>query len=182
MVERSPQQEEPAVKRRRGPLLGAGVALGVGLGAFLDGIVLHQILQWHNMLSSLIVPRDLVSAKVNMFWDGLFHAFAWLSTALGVALLWRVSHADAAERSGRVLVGGLAMGWGVFNTLEGAIDHQLFGIHHVRPGEHQLAWDLGFIAFGLLLVGVGWLLARTPAPRRLSSSPLPSPSPQAHAA
>jgi uncharacterized membrane protein len=24
--------------------------LGVGLGVFLDGIVLHQVLQWHHML------------------------------------------------------------------------------------------------------------------------------------
>jgi uncharacterized membrane protein len=177
-VDRSPEQEKPAVNPRRGPLLGAGLALGVGLGAFLDGIVLHQLLQWHNMLSSVIVPRDLVSAKVNMFWDGLFHAFAWLATALGVALLFRAHRAAAAEHSGRVLVAGLLAGWGAFNALEGAIDHQLLGIHHVRPGEHQLTWDLGFIAFGLVLIGVARLLPRARAPRAVPSSP----PPQAHAA
>ena len=28
------------------------IVLGIGLGGFLDGIVLHQILQWHHMLTS----------------------------------------------------------------------------------------------------------------------------------
>jgi uncharacterized membrane protein len=26
--------------------------LGLGLGGFIDGIVLHQVLQWHHMLTS----------------------------------------------------------------------------------------------------------------------------------
>ncbi len=28
-----------------------GLLLGIGLGGFVDGIVLHQILQWHHMLT-----------------------------------------------------------------------------------------------------------------------------------
>jgi len=30
----------------------AGILLGIGFGGFVDGIVLHQILQWHHMLTS----------------------------------------------------------------------------------------------------------------------------------
>jgi len=30
----------------------AGIFLGVGFGGFVDGIVLHQILQWHHMFTS----------------------------------------------------------------------------------------------------------------------------------
>jgi uncharacterized membrane protein len=37
-----------AVTRCRAP----GILLGIGLGGFVDGIVLHQILQWHHMLTS----------------------------------------------------------------------------------------------------------------------------------
>ncbi len=29
-----------------------GIVLGVGLGGFVDGILLHQLLQWHHMLTS----------------------------------------------------------------------------------------------------------------------------------
>ncbi|MCK1539441.1 DUF2243 domain-containing protein, partial [Bradyrhizobium sp. 176] len=31
--------------------ISAGVLLGLGLGGFFDGIVFHQLLQWHHMLS-----------------------------------------------------------------------------------------------------------------------------------
>ncbi len=40
----------------RSPLIAAGLFLGLGLGGFVDGIALHQIVQWHHMLSSR-VPR-----------------------------------------------------------------------------------------------------------------------------
>ena len=61
------------------------------------------------------------------------------------------------------LVAGRLMGWGLFNSVEGLVDHQLLGIHHVHPGVDELAWDLGFIGSGLALCLVGWLLLRTPA-------------------
>jgi uncharacterized membrane protein len=123
---------------RRGPLLLAAVLLGVGLGGFADGIVLHQILQWHHMLSSVLVPDDIVSVKINMFWDGLFHAFTWMVTAVGILLFWRASRRGDALWSGRVLFGGMLMGWGLFNFVEGLIDHQLLSVHHVKPGAGQL--------------------------------------------
>jgi uncharacterized membrane protein len=37
-----------AVSRTRLP----GLFLGIGLGGFVDGIVLHQILQWHHLLTN----------------------------------------------------------------------------------------------------------------------------------
>lgn len=52
-------------------------------------------------------------------------------------------------------------GWGVFNLVEGIVDHQVLGIHHVRDDlGAPLGWDLGFLACGALLVVVGWVLAR----------------------
>ena len=57
-------------------------------------------------------------------------------------------------------LGGLLAGWGGFNVVEGLVDHQLLGIHHVRSGAHEVAWDLGFLALGALLVAGGWLLQR----------------------
>ncbi|RKH59691.1 DUF2243 domain-containing protein, partial [Corallococcus llansteffanensis] len=122
----------------RGPLLSAGLLLGVGLGGFVDGIVLHQILQWHNMLSSLLPPDTLVNAKVNMFWDGLFHAFTWLMTFGGLVLLWRAGQRTDVPWSTATFAGCLLGGWGLFNVVEGIIDHQFLGVHHVHPGAGEL--------------------------------------------
>jgi uncharacterized membrane protein len=144
----------------RGAIISAGLLLGTGLGGFVDGIVLHQILQWHNMLSSVRPPVDLVAMKYNMVWDGIFHAFTWLMVALGVWRLWLAGkHADVPW-STRSLVGGMIAGWGLFNFVEGVIDHELLGVHHVHPGPGELAWDLGFLGLGLVQIAGGWLLVR----------------------
>lgn len=134
--------------------------MGVGLGGFVDGIVLHQLLQWHNMVSSWIPPTDLVAMKINMVWDGLFHALTWLMTVTGLALLWRAGRRSDVPWSGKTFVGSLFAGWGLFNSVEGVIDHQLLGVHHVHPGVDELAWDLGFIASGLVFLLLGALLVR----------------------
>ncbi len=144
-----------------GPITGAGLVLGIGLGGFVDGILLHQILQWHNMLSSRVPPTTLVAVKYNMIWDGLFHAVTWTMTVVGIALLFRAGRRAGAAWSGRALLGAILGGWGLFNLVEGAIDHQILGLHHVHPGAGQLAWDLGFLASGIVLMAAGALLGRS---------------------
>lgn len=154
---------QPAAKlpRRRTPLVAAGLLLGAGLGGFVDGIVLHQILQWHNMLSGQLPPDTLVRAKVNMYWDGLFHAAVWVLTVVGLAMLWAAGGRPEVPRSGRTLLGGLLLGWGLFNVIEGLVDHELLGLHHVYEyTPNHLPADLGFLAFGLALVLAGAGLVR----------------------
>ncbi|MFQ4141856.1 DUF2243 domain-containing protein [Chlorogloeopsis sp. ULAP02] len=143
---------------RRTPLIAAGIFLGLGLGGFLDGIVLHQILQWHHMLSSVRPLTNESNIDLNMVWDGLFHAFDWLMTVVGVVLLWRAGGKDDIPWSSYTFFGSLLIGAGLFNLVEGLIDHQILGIHHVKPGPHQLAWDLGFLASGVLMILVGWMM------------------------
>jgi uncharacterized membrane protein len=147
----------------------AGLFLGVGLGGFVDGIVLHQILQWHHMLTSTgsdnlglrPYPATTVPGlEVNTLWDGLFHASTWVFVVAGLALLWRAWSERRTPRAGRALVGLLLGGWGLFNLVEGVVDHHLLGIHHVRSGEFQLLYDLAFLALGALLVAAGWGLYR----------------------
>ena len=148
--------------RRRSPLVGAGLVLGIGLGGFVDGIVLHQILQWHNMLSSIVPPTDLVTTKYNMMWDGLFHALTWIMCAIGIALLFRAGRRADVVWSGRLLLGSMLGGWGLFNFVEGLIDHQLLGLHHVHPGSAEATWDLGFVLLGGIgFMVLGYLIART---------------------
>jgi uncharacterized membrane protein len=155
-------QHAPKLRLRRTPLVAAGLLLGAGLGGFVDGIVLHQILQWHNMLSGQLPPDTLVRAKVNMYWDGLFHAAVWVLTVVGLAMLWAASGRPEVPHSGRTLLGGLLLGWGLFNVIEGLIDHELLGLHHVYEyTPNHLPADLGFLAFGLglLLAGAGLVRA-----------------------
>src|SRR3712207_8253604 len=76
----------------RGFPVSAGILLGLGLGGFFDGIVLHQPLQWHHLLTDAGYPPDSVeNLKINTFWDGLFHNLTYVFVALGLALLWRAS-------------------------------------------------------------------------------------------
>jgi uncharacterized membrane protein len=147
-------------KNGQGVLISAGILLGTGMGGFVDGIALHQILQWHNMLSSVRPPTDLVSMKYNMVWDGLFHAFTWIMVGLGVWRLWVAGKRPDVAWSARTFVGSLLLGWGLFNFVEGMIDHQILGLHHVHPGAGQLTWDLGFLAFGLVEIVAGWSTIR----------------------
>jgi Predicted membrane protein len=135
--------------------------MGAGLGGFVDGITFHQILQWHNMLSAKIPPNDLVSAKINMYWDGLFHAAVWVLTVMGVFLLWRAGQRRDVPWSGRTFLGALSIGWGLFNVIEGTLDHQLLGIHHVfEYTNNKLPWDISYLVFGVVMLLIGSLLIR----------------------
>ncbi|MDG3007846.1 DUF2243 domain-containing protein [Paludisphaera mucosa] len=151
---------EPIALDRR-PILSSGLLLGVGMGGFVDGIAFHQILQLHNMLSAVRPPTTLVNVEITMFWDGLFHAFTWMTTALGLALLWRAGLRSDVAWSTRTFVGALAAGWGLFNLVEGLIDHQVLGLHHVVEGPGHLKWDLAFLGSGVafLLLGLGLIRA-----------------------
>jgi uncharacterized membrane protein len=147
-----------------------GTVLGIGLGGFVDGILLHQLLQWHHLLTSAGTdrlglkpyPADTVSGlKINTLGDGLFHTFSWLAVLIGLGLLYsRVTASRGHLWTSRVLWGWILVGWGLFNLVEGLIDHHILGIHHVRSGPHQLWWDMGFLGLGAVLVLSGWLLQR----------------------
>jgi uncharacterized membrane protein len=153
-------QSTPPAASFRTPLLAAGLLLGAGLGGFVDGILLHQIMQWHNMLSGRLPPNTLVAAKVNMYWDGVFHAAVWLLTVLGLRLLWAAGARADVPWSGRTFGGALLVGWGAFNVVEGLINHEILGLHHVYEYTDQhLPGDLAFLGFGgLLLLGGGALI------------------------
>jgi uncharacterized membrane protein len=58
------------------------------------------------------------------------------------------------------LIGSLALGWGLFNLVEGILDHHILHIHHVVEGPGHLTWDVAFLAFSVGLVMVGWVFIR----------------------
>jgi len=136
----------------------AGILLGIGLGGFLDGIVLHQIAQWHSMLSAVLPPQDMAAMKKNMAADGWFHLATWLVTLGGVAVLWQALRGPGPLPSGRALAGNMLVGWGGFNLVEGIVDHHLLELHHVRDlPQHMPFFDWAFLIVGgvaMLLVGL----------------------------
>ncbi len=141
----------------------SGVLFGLGLGGFFDGIVLHQILQWHHMVSSWYPPDTLENLRLNTTWDGLFHSTTYVFVAVGLYLLWRTAHRRHLHWSSKMLAGTLLLGWGWFNLVEGVIDHELLGVHHVNeqaPLDQRIYWDMGFLIWGAAMVVIGWLLLR----------------------
>ena len=138
-----------------------GILLGIGMGGFVDGIVLHQILQWHNMVSNWMPPTTLEAMQVNMLWDGIFHAVVWLVTLAGIFMLWRAAYRNERVPALPAFIGQLLLGWGGFNLVEGIINHQILGIHYVRQVPEYTAYNLTFLAVGgVLFIVIGWTLMR----------------------
>ena len=148
----------------RRPLISAGTLLGMGLGGFVDGILFHQLLQAHNMLSAKYPVRGVdaqtlaVNLEINMFWDGLFHAVTWTMTAIGLAMLWSAVRRPEVPLSTKTLLGSLSMGWGLFNVVEGIIDHHILHVHHVVEIPGHLVWDIVFLISGAALIALGGIL------------------------
>lgn len=144
------------------PLIKAGLFLGVGLGGFFDGILFHQILQMHNMLSNVIPVQDLISAKINMLWDGFFHAAVWIITLVGIHLLFKAGKNKQHIWSEKILFGSMIAGWSAFNLVEGIINHQIFALHHVMEYVfNPLPYDLAFLASGVILMAIGWWMVKS---------------------
>ena len=140
-----------------------GLLLGLGLGGFVDGIVLHQILQWHHMVSDTAAnpPTTLAGLEANTLADGLFHTATWLLVAVGLLMLVRTWRAGAAAPPLPVVLGLVLAGWGVFNLVEGTIDHLVLGVHHVRDDlGGPVGWDIAFLVLGALQLAGGLALAR----------------------
>ena len=56
-------------------------------------------------------------------------------------------------------------GFGLFNLIEGVIDHHLLGIHHVNETVDRSAWfywDIGFLIWGAVMLAAGWTMIRRP--------------------
>ena len=145
------------------PSPAAGLMYGIGLGGFVDGIVLHQLLQWHHMVSDVDDhPVSTVAGlEVNTMADGFFHIATWL-LVVGASIVtlaqWRQGRLPP---SWTFHLGGVVAGWGLFNVVEGVVDHLVLGVHHVRDDlGGPLSWDIGLVAFGAALVLAGLLTQR----------------------
>lgn len=153
----------------------SAVLFGLGLGGLFDAIVFRQMLQWHHMVSGWVPPVSLESLRTNTRWDGCFHGVAYLFVLAGIALLWRKAGAREVYWSHKLLAGGMLIGWGAFNLVEGVVDQSLLGIHHFNetaPLAQQPYWDLLFLLWGLLMVISGRALQRLGRRRQRPQRPV----------
>jgi uncharacterized membrane protein len=156
------RSDRVAATDERRSIAAPGLLLGLGLGGFVDGIVLHQILQWHHMISSTSEgAMDTVAGlEANTLADGLFHAATWLLTAAGLWWLWKsLSHGRVTLD--RQFFGWLICGWGLFNVTDEIAFHAVLDLHHIREGNNELAYDMAFTAIGVAQILIGALLARS---------------------
>ena len=152
-----------APSERRFPIA-AGILFGLGLGGFFDGIVLHQLLQWHHMLSSWYPVNSIDNLALNTFWDGVFHSATYLFVIAGLFILWRTARRTHLFWSSKLLIGSMLIGFGAFNLVEGLVNHHLLGLHHVNETvarRYWVYWDLAFLAWGGAMLAIGWWLLQS---------------------
>ncbi|WP_306131983.1 DUF2243 domain-containing protein [Roseivivax marinus] len=139
-----------------------GLILGFGLGGFFDGILLHQILQWHHLLSLVPNVDDL---RLQVLWDGLFHALMYVIVAIELWGLWR-THRNREEILRSALFGALLMGAGTWHVIDRILAHWVLGIHRIKiDAAEPLVWDLAwFVVFGLGSIVAGWVLHKRGGP------------------
>ena len=139
-------------------LAAAAFALGFALSGFFDGILLHQILQWHHLLSA--IEGDL---RFQVVADGWFHVAMYAVAAVGLWRLWRARGALGAPGAGRALAAWGLIGFGAWHLVDAVGSHWLLGIHRIRmDAASPLAWDLAWAAaFGAAPLALGlWLRGR----------------------
>ncbi len=138
-----------------GHLRGAGLLLGLALGGFLDGILLHQVLQWHHLLSAVDSPA-VQDPRVQILVDGLFHALMYVLAVVGLVLLWKSRQPFARPAGGRVLWAWLLIGFGAWHVIDAVVFHWVLQLHHIRMDSQPLLWDAIFFALGIAVMLWGW--------------------------
>jgi len=145
----------------------AGISLGFGFGGFFDGILLHQVLQWHHLLSGIEDARSDI--RVLIMADGMFHILMYVVTGTGLLLLARTRAEFSGKGADHRLLGNTILGFGIWHILDAILSHWILGIHRIRMDTgNPLFWDLlWFAVFGLAALVLGLLIRRSvPAPTR----------------
>jgi uncharacterized membrane protein len=148
---RAPVRPGPAANRARNTV--SGGLFGVGVAAFVDETVFHQLLHWHHFYDRSTDAVGLVS-------DGIFHAFGWFAVVAGLFLV-----ADLRRRRGlwwRRWLAGVLVGAGGFQLYDGTVQHKLLGLHQIRYGVELRPYDWTWNVIAVVLLAAGaLLLART---------------------
>lgn len=151
----------------------ATLALGISLGGFFDGILLHQILQWHHLLSGVDTLRDV---RVQILADGLFHALMYVIGGVALCVLWRSRSAFVLPMASRLIWTQCLLGFGLWHVADTLLSHWLSGIHRIRDdASNPLFWDvLWLVVFGLVPIAAALLMRRQQPPGNRGSGSGPA--------
>ena len=123
--------------------LWSGILFGMGIVAFIDEAVFHQLLHWHHFYDKSTTTIGLVS-------DGFFHAFSWFATIGGLFMF-----ADLRRKKGLWMKrwwGGILLGAGGFQLYDGTVQHKLMGLHQIRYVENLLIYDIVWNASAIAMI------------------------------
>ncbi|WP_245917872.1 DUF2243 domain-containing protein [Alteribacillus bidgolensis] len=128
--------------------------MGFGTLGALDGVIFHQLLQWHSVVMETSRQGQIIS-------DGLFHLAVTITLIAGGIVLWLGGKPTDISKGIRLLAGFFLIGGGIFNVVEGLINHHLLQIHRVKPGDpNALMYDVAFLACGIFLILIGYIIRR----------------------
>jgi len=139
----------------------SGILFGLGLAAFVDEAVFHQMLHWHHFY-------DKSTTNIGLLSDGLFHAFSWFAT-IGSLFMF----ADIKRRglfNFRRWQGGVFLGSGGFQLYDGTIQHKFMKIHQIRYNVDIMPYDIIWNGIAFLLLAAGVILVFPTKNRSLGGS------------
>lgn len=146
----------PAVNSSRN--FGSGLFFGIGLIAFMDEVVFHQLLQWHHFY-------DLATTRIGILFDGLLNSFAWFAAIFSLFMV-----ADLRRKNAFWLkkwIGASFLGAGAFQLFDGLINHKVLNLHQIRYNVDLLPYDLIWnISAVLLLLTGAFILSKARTPQK----------------
>jgi len=169
------EQSSPHIQNAPRARLWGALLIGVSFGGLFDGILLHQVLQWHHLLS-LVGGETIQDIRTQVLADGVFHLLMYGIACIGLVMMWS-GRASFARPESSASLGMALLGFGLWQIADVVLFHWILRIHRIRVDvASPLPWDIGWLlVFGVpALIAAWWLLASNRrGPPALSGRALP---------
>ncbi|PGL69191.1 DUF2243 domain-containing protein [Bacillus sp. AFS055030] len=129
--------------------LWSGFLFGLGLVAFFDETVFHQLLHWHHFY-------DKSTTNIGLISDGLFHAFSWFATIASLFMLANIRRKKSLYL--KRWIGGVLLGAGLFQLYDGTVQHKWMKLHQIRYNVDIMPYDLTWNITASILTLIGFIL------------------------